>query len=43
VLGHRQILRENCAAGYHAGVGRSAKLKASVESREEGLCDIVDD
>jgi hypothetical protein len=36
VLGHTQILLENCA-GYHAGAGRSTRLKATVESREEGL------
>jgi hypothetical protein len=43
VLGHRRILLENCA-GYHAGVGRSATLKASVEiSGGRTLCDILDD
>ena len=32
VLGHTLILGENCV-GYHAGVGRSAKLKAAAQSR----------
>ena len=32
VLRHTLILRENCI-GYHAGVGRSTKLKAAAQSR----------